>query len=234
LTDHSQALPRALARANDRAWQALGVALAGDGFLDQIKVFFASQDDKGVREQVSRFLNGSRLHFEGTPVQFRKACLEEPQRERKAGWLSAQNLPAREMARQTATFRRYADPKGLVDGAEQAAGQVAEQLATDCPKLAELLRQPTPGGRPLLVAAFAYFFRREVETNEELAHGLLFDGLRQLSAAQEQGFAEVGDALATLGERFDQVFEQLGRIETVVSEAQCLSKGIFTNFAVCA
>ena len=31
--DHSQALPRALERANDQAWQALAVALAGDGFL---------------------------------------------------------------------------------------------------------------------------------------------------------------------------------------------------------
>lgn len=41
-TDHSRTLPLALARANDRAWQALGVALAGDGFLDQIKLFFAS------------------------------------------------------------------------------------------------------------------------------------------------------------------------------------------------
>ena len=183
-----------------------------------IKVFFSSRDDKGLREQISRFLNGSRLHFEGTPVQFRKACLEELQRARKAGLLSAQNLPAREMARQTATFRRYADPKGLVDGAEQVVGQVADALAAECPNLTRLLQLPTPGGPPLLVAAFAFFFRREVETNEELAHGLLFDGLRQLSAAQEQGFAEVGDALTTLGERFDQVFEQLGRIETVVSD----------------
>ena len=51
--DNSQTLPKALARANDRSWQALGIALAGDGLLDQIKVFFlASGDDKGIREQV--------------------------------------------------------------------------------------------------------------------------------------------------------------------------------------
>ena len=30
-TDHSRALPRALAEANDRAWQSLAIALAGDG-----------------------------------------------------------------------------------------------------------------------------------------------------------------------------------------------------------
>lgn len=36
-TDHSKALPNALARANDRAWQAVGLALAGAGLFDRIK-----------------------------------------------------------------------------------------------------------------------------------------------------------------------------------------------------
>jgi hypothetical protein len=67
-TDHSQALPKALARANDRAWQALGIALAGDGFLDKVKVFFASGDDKGIREQVRLFLQDKNVAFEGTPA----------------------------------------------------------------------------------------------------------------------------------------------------------------------
>lgn len=52
--DHSQTLPRALQRAHERAWQALGVAPAGDGLLDRVRLF-ASGDDKGVREQVRRF-----------------------------------------------------------------------------------------------------------------------------------------------------------------------------------
>src|SRR5579872_532819 len=55
-TDHSGKLPQALERAHERAWQALAVALAGDGLLDRLKVFFASGDDKGVREQVRLFL----------------------------------------------------------------------------------------------------------------------------------------------------------------------------------
>src|ERR1700676_5577666 len=63
-TDHSQTLPKALARANDRAWQALSIALAGDGFLDKIKVFFSSGDDKGIREQVRLFLQDKTIGFE--------------------------------------------------------------------------------------------------------------------------------------------------------------------------
>ena len=65
--DHSRTLPKALEKAHDRAWQALGVALAGDGLLDRVKVFFASGDDKGVREQVQLFLKGNAVSSTGRP-----------------------------------------------------------------------------------------------------------------------------------------------------------------------
>jgi hypothetical protein len=34
-TDHSATLPKALAKANNKTWRALGIALAGDGLLDR-------------------------------------------------------------------------------------------------------------------------------------------------------------------------------------------------------
>ena len=61
--DHSRTLPNALDHAHHRAWQALGVALAGDGFLDRVKVFFASGDDKGVRQQVQLLSRRQRPHL---------------------------------------------------------------------------------------------------------------------------------------------------------------------------
>ncbi len=55
-TDHSHALPRALARANEQAWQAIAVALTGDGWVDAVRNFFtASGDQKGFREEVRPF-----------------------------------------------------------------------------------------------------------------------------------------------------------------------------------
>src|SRR5689334_22184273 len=83
--DHSQALPRALMRANDRAWQALGVALAGEGMFDRLKRLFASGDDKGVREQVRQFLDSKAITFEGTSATFRQTCFDDLQRLRKSG-----------------------------------------------------------------------------------------------------------------------------------------------------
>ncbi len=218
-TDHSQTLPKALASAHERAWQALGVALAGDGFLDRVRVFFASGDDKGVREQVQLFLKGSAVSFDSAPPDFRQACLEELKRLRKSGRLAQQDEPA-EVAREASAFKRHADPQGLIAEAGRAVAAVADVLAPDYPNLAKLLRAPTPAGPPLLAAAFCYFFRREVETDPELAHGLFFDGLRQLTASQARAFAEVNKALSALRGHFDAVFEQLGRIETAVAETQ--------------
>lgn len=62
MTDHSLALPKALARANDRAWQAVGLALAGDGLFERIKDVFHDGDLKGVRDQSKKFLGVSYLN----------------------------------------------------------------------------------------------------------------------------------------------------------------------------
>jgi WD40 repeat protein/tetratricopeptide (TPR) repeat protein len=221
--DHSTTLPKALNQAHHRAWQALGVALAGDGLLDRVKVFFASGDDKGVRQQVQLFLDGNAVSFDGTPADFRRDCLDELQRLRKSGRLSTPEGAHAAIARQAAGFQRHADPQGLVEEARRAVNSVADALAENYPNLARLLRTPTPAGPPLLAAAFCYFFRREVETNDELAHGLFFDGLRQLSASQAKAFGEVDQALASLGGQFDALFEQLGRIEAAVEETHTVA-----------
>jgi formylglycine-generating enzyme required for sulfatase activity/tetratricopeptide (TPR) repeat protein len=219
-SDHSRALPKALARANDRAWQALAVALAGDGWLDSLHVFFASGEAKGFREQVRSFLEGKPLPFETTPAAYRKACLGELKQARKSNLLSA-DADSASVVEQAASLRRYSTPYELIEGAAAAVGRVADDLATHCPNLATLLRERPDDGPPLLAAAFAYFFRREVETHAELARGLLFDGLRQLSARQEAGLAAVAHSLEALGERFDEMFErvlvQLDRIEGVAA-----------------
>jgi hypothetical protein len=213
--DQSRTLPAALGRAHDRAWRALGVALAGDGFLDRVKVLFASGDDKGIRAQVHLFLEGQGVSFRGTPAEFRQACLDDLQRLRRSGSLSVSYLSSPEVAQQAAHFQRYTDPESLIEGARRAVDQVAEAIRENHPNLAKLLRTPTPSGPPLLASAFCYFFRREVETNGELAHGLFFENLQQLSASQTLAFDQIDQALATLGERFDAVFEQLARLESV-------------------
>jgi uracil-DNA glycosylase family 4 len=219
--DPSQKLPRALAKANDQAWKTLSIALAGEGWFDQLKNWFAAGDEKALAEQIRVFLKRNAFCFDGATAPFRKKCLAELNAVRQAGLLSAGNL-AMEMTQQFAGFQRYANREGMIQEAQQVVGGIADALV-DYPNLARLLRQPTGDGPPLLVAAFAYFFRREIETDSQLAHGLFWDGLRELSAAQEQAFEEVGKSLTTFGDRFDEVFDQLARIEEAVVEIKAVA-----------
>ncbi|MBX9678916.1 MAG: protein kinase [Gemmataceae bacterium] len=219
-SDHSQTLPKALAKANDRAWQAIGVALAGDRFMDRVKLLFASGDDKGIREQVTTFLNENRFGFEGSPVEFRQKCLVELQAARHKGLLTIAATSNEAIADEAMTLRRYSDPHSLAEGAHELVGRMASELRTDHPNLAALIGKRPDAGPLLLVAAFGYFFRREVECNEELAHGLFLDSLKQLSSAHAKSFGEVHKAFESLGDELDRLFEQLGRIETTVLETK--------------
>jgi len=154
------ALPRALATANDKAWRAWGVALAGDGLFDTVKRWFtASGDEKGFREQVSRFLAGQGISFAGSPADFRQACLADLHKALQAKRLSltAENLSRQQVAQQTADFQRFTDPTALTSGAYDAVRRVAEALKPEFPNLAKLVCQEVPGGPPLLAAAFSYF-----------------------------------------------------------------------------
>ena len=213
--DHTQALPRALARANDRAWQALALALAGNGLLDGVARLFATADVRALRAQVQPFLERCAAHFDQAPADFRKACLAELRDARQRGLLCVAALGPEEARRAAPAFA--SDSGAAIDAGQRAASALADDLAPHCPNLAQLLRRPTPNGQPLLVVAFAFFLRREVETDEELARGLTFDGLRRLGADQAEGFAGLEHALGTLGDRFDEVMGQLGRIEAVAA-----------------
>src|SRR5207302_7686100 len=109
----------------------------------------------------------------------------ELKRLRKSGLLSTAGGSFADITRQVAGFKRHADPQGLIEDARRAVDGIADALADDYPNLSRLLRTPAPAGPPLLAAAFCYFFRRQVETDDELAHGLLFDGQRQLFDSQQ-------------------------------------------------
>ena len=68
-TDHSGALPKAIAAANDRAWQALELALAGESLYESIRGRLRDADLKAVRDQIRNFVAEAET---GLAVQHRK------------------------------------------------------------------------------------------------------------------------------------------------------------------
>jgi serine/threonine protein kinase len=222
--DHGQALSNAIARANDRAWQVLTVALGGGSLLDRVRVSI-SADQRGVRDEVRRFLEAP-VGLPPLSDDDRAACLRELRQLGRAGRLDSTDLTAEQFVAPAAHFERYSDPTALAAAARRAAAHAADGLdAVAAPRLAALLRLPTADGQPPLVAAaFAFFFRREVVRNKELFPDLALDGLRSLGEAQERGFAKLEEGL---GDRLDQLGQRLfDELADLNDEVQDVGAGV--------
>jgi hypothetical protein len=195
LTDHSEALPKALASANDRTWDALRYALS-DGKWDTVKGLFKSGDHKGITEKI-------RLLLQGEDDDFRQLCLTELVAARSAGRLSVSEPTLAEVIGGAAQFNRYA-PEKLHRAAQQfVALHVADALKkARYENLAELAQLSPDGGLPLIVLTFTFFFRAELREKPKLKDELEFDILENLSAGQ-----------LTILNLLSEQSEQLGRVE---------------------
>ncbi len=95
-TDHSQRLRAALQQANDRAWRALEVALAGESLLGRL----ARAEDRAFRQQFRAFLDASAIGVIASDPSFEQRCLRELRTARQAGRLTLEGLDGQTWATQ--------------------------------------------------------------------------------------------------------------------------------------
>jgi WD40 repeat protein/tetratricopeptide (TPR) repeat protein len=214
--DHSQRLTAALHTANDRAWRAMEISLAGDSWWERCKIKLAAREYQAFRQQVQSFLAVAPLGgLPGHGEEFRQQALRQLQAARKAGILTDGTLTPQKLAREAGAFARYSDPASLLDAewrlVEQMAGEV--RLA-GFGTLAHFLALRHGQGTSLLVTAARYFFRREVETDRELFQGLAFAQMERLAQTEEAGFAALSEALAQQGHHLEDL---LGDVRDVVT-----------------
>lgn len=210
-TDHSQRLTRALTHANDRAWKALEISLAGETWWQRCKVRLASAEEKGFRQQVQAFLDAASLgEVSAQGSELRLEALRQLQAARKAGVLLGGKLEPKQLARQAGAFARFADPTALVEAEWRIVEQMVDELRQrGYSALARLLQLRPPQGPPLLLVAARYFFRREIETDRELFQGIAFARLEELNAAQTSGFAALNEALEAHGRRLEELLDDV-------------------------
>ncbi len=215
-TDHSQRLTNALQNANERAWKALEIALAGESFWERCKVRLASAEDQAFGKQVRTFLDSSYLRQWGIAQSAKcQECLTELRRLRKDGLLTTGRLAPDELARQAGDFARFSDPQSALEAEWRVISQAAAEIQkADCRVLTKLLiARPPGGGASILAVGVRYFFRREVENDQQLSQGLAFAKLEAIHDAQDKGFAALSAALAQQGQRLEEL---LGDVKAVV------------------
>jgi serine/threonine protein kinase len=220
--DESQRLPLALKNANEKAWQALEVALAGESFWKRLT---ANGEDRGFAQQIGTFLDYvATLPELGGKPDFRQRCLDDLRKARKKGFFTGTNYDTDQLARLTGEFARYADPVGLLDAEWDFIGQLAVSLENEGhASLANLLKLRPPQGMPLLVIGVRYYFRRAIEEDGKLFQGVAYAKLEALGEAQQKGFAALSAAVAQQGERLEEV---LGGVQAVVVQTHSAVLGL--------
>jgi serine/threonine protein kinase len=219
-TDHSQKLTKALQTATERAWKALEVALAGNSLLSRCTGALAAAEDRTFSAQLADFLKASPLTEASARPEyadlFRRA-LQELRTARSRGLLTGERLPARALASEVGAFARFSDPQAVIDEewklVEQTAGELKEY-----PRLCKILSARSKSGRSASILAMAvrYYFRREVETDQQLCNGLAIAKLDALQESQEKGFAALTDALTQQGRRLEGMLDDLlGKVEVI-------------------
>jgi serine/threonine protein kinase len=219
-SDRGQLVVNALRTANERAWKALEIALLGNSWWQQLKGVLRPKEDQAFAQQVRAFLDGLPLEaLAGQPDELRKVCLGELQQARQKKLLTEGNLSTAELARQVKPSLG-SNPDGVLKARLEALRGVGEELrGAGYPRLAWLVEQQPRAGSPLLVLAVRHFFRREVETNAELARGLLFTQLDTLSQSQQVGLQSLNAALVQQGARLDQMLGGLMRKAEEIHDA---------------
>jgi hypothetical protein len=204
--DRSARLLETLKKANAQAWRAIEISLAGSSWWDKCKLAVSSGEQAAFRTQVTAFLDATPCEeLPDAGPDFRKRCLAELKAARKTRLLPGDQLgdPAA-LDAEAKSLARFGDPKSVLDAELAAVRRTADELrAGGFDNLGRFVALKPPQGQPLLVVAVQYFFRKDVQADQELAAEFQFHEVEKLSQRQEAGFAGLHAALAAQGDRIE-------------------------------
>lgn len=190
--DHSETMVRALRRATENSWKALEIALAGES----VWTWLDRADNKAFREQLRTFLNDDNFAaIHGLDHAFRRDCLAELRQARQRGFLG-DDLSTNSLQGMVKEFDRFHDPDALWQAQQENITQMVT-LAEEAKytKLARFLAicVDRDNKSSILVVAVRFFFRRELEIDEELFRGLTSARLEFLVSNQNASFQQLAE-----------------------------------------
>jgi tetratricopeptide (TPR) repeat protein len=190
-----------LGRAQECAWQALGLALAGTAWWQQVRDSLDERDKHDLDELVLIFLQATPLPELAGRTHFRGVCLGELRQARRSSWLTS-GAPDPSPLRQRLAARLQRPEEG---SDWQTLEGLAEELERrGCGGLAWLLRH---GTGTLLALFVCYFFRRAADADADLAADFVFEDIGGPGPAQAAGLAALREALRAHGRRLKQLLD---------------------------
>lgn len=213
-TEQQERLSAALHQANERAWLALDMALAGEMFYERVKGSLRRNADELCRQHIRTFLDSASLpELANHGTELRQQCLDELRAARSEGLLSLVELDPRALAEETGNVR-MGTRQGQRESEEQAFDRMADEMRqNNYPALALLLSLRPAQDSHFLVSAARFFLRRALEADDALTLGW------PLAAAEESdlgnGFAALAEAFEFTGPRLESLLRE---VRVVVSD----------------
>jgi hypothetical protein len=205
-TEPSQRLRKALRESNERSWRAVELALAPETMWGNItsRLFDKDGDDKGFRDNLRAFLEANPLQLPPEQAdEVRKRALRELHSARRTKIIPGSDTTAGAMAKEAACFYQFRDAPAIRSAELEVISGVACQLReSGYPTLAKVIEaRPVADGPHLITFAVRYFFRHEVEDDEQLFQGLVYEQVDQIGKAVTEGFDKLLDSLRTHEDR---------------------------------
>jgi serine/threonine protein kinase len=205
LSDQGQGVAKALKEANDRAWRALEISLAGETLWNKLD----RAEDRAFRQQLAVYLQQLPLPELQDKQQFRKKCLQDLRDARKKALLAGRLVPD-ELARRAGPMANRSDPQAILAAEKQALLDMAAALKeAKLDSLAWMLEQQPQPGQSVLIVGVRYYFQRQVEQDPALARRLQFTGMENLTESQQKGFQQLDDGLKAYAARVEEVMAGL-------------------------
>ncbi len=205
LSDQGQRLTKALSAANDRAWKALEIALAGETLWNKLN----RAEDRAFRQQLAVYLQQLPLPELQDKQQFRKKCLQELRDARKKTLLGGRLVPD-ELALRAGPMANRSDPQAVLAAEKQALHDMAAALKEEkLESLAWLLEQQPQPGQSVLIVGVRYYFQRQVEEDAALSRRLQFTSMEGLTESQQKGFQQLDEGLKAYAGRVEEAMADL-------------------------
>ncbi len=201
----SRQLIDVLHTANEKAWKAVEISLAGESLWNRLD----PSAEKSLREQIRILLDNMRLPILTHRDEFRKLCLHELRQAKRAGHLLGKPT-AEELHRSLGAFASDRDREEALAQERAAIMEMVAILERErYTNLAWLVGHEVQPGQGLLVVAVQFFFRRAIESNEELRTTLQLSRLEKLSETQTAGFVQLEVLLASHGQKLEQLLDSV-------------------------
>ncbi|GIW80470.1 MAG: hypothetical protein KatS3mg105_2277 [Gemmatales bacterium] len=217
INEHRDRFQQALDQANQRAWMAIEIALAGEAFWEVVKVALRRQADQPCRQCLRNYLDFA--PFSDLEIDVRQQCFRELRTARSEGLLNLGETNMTQLAEDADAFTQLASPDEIRAGEEKTLEQIAEAFRqARLPALGQLMSRSQPGQPHLLVQAFRVFLQRAVAADPELAAILPLAKLEGLE--ETQGLSALAEAFMLGGPRIEELLRSVHSVvvESISSE----------------